>query len=283
MTDLERILNVTTGPGDRQGRAADEVADTSRHLVVLGGAGTGKTWLARRIARRAAETALKSLRADVSVEKVEVPLLVTCEQFRTVEGTPRQAAIGPAIDSRSDLGAGVADPLKAHLLDRDDGILLVLDSLDEATTGRRDVDHALIGSWRTVITTRSDAWHNQWDSSPGVHQAEGPVADPTRQVTIATLQSLSYPDDVRAFAHAWHHSRPGAEMPGPAEHLMNQLDANRAAREMATVPLFMTFLCLVAPDGNLPATRNALMNQVVNRLLEASWHQPNPDHTLGSL
>ena len=197
VTDLELTLTVTAGRADGGGGgqdlAADEVADTSRHLVVLGGAGTGKTWLARRIARRAAEVALESLWAGASVEDVEVPLLVTCEQFRTVAGTPRQAAIGPAIDSRSDLGAGVANLLKVHLLERDDGVLTVLDSLDEATTGRRDVDHALIGTWRTVITTRPDAWHGQWDSPPQVHEPEGPSADPARQVTTATLRALSSP------------------------------------------------------------------------------------------
>ena len=98
-------------------------------------------------------------------------------------------------------------------------------------------------------------------------------------MTTATLWALSYPDDVRAFAHAWHHSAPGAAMPGPAEHLMDQLDANLAAREMSTVPLFLTFLCLVAPDGDLPPTRSALMDQVVNRLLKAPWRRPEPDNT----
>ncbi len=203
VVDLERTLTVevTAAPAAAPGAtptsspgpaSSDHVADTSRHLVVVAGPGAGKTWWAKRQARRAATTALQQLSAGATVSDVEIPLFVTCEAFLTHPGDPRAAAIVPALSRRTDLGSGVVKRLTQHLQARDTGILLILDSLDEATTGPRDIKTALIAEWRTIVTTRPAAWHDQWRTT-----------DPAQPVVHARLQDLTYPDDITAYATAW--------------------------------------------------------------------------------
>jgi hypothetical protein len=53
---------------------ADWLAEECERLVILGDPGTGKTWLARRIARRAAEAALAALAGGAGLDHVEQPL-----------------------------------------------------------------------------------------------------------------------------------------------------------------------------------------------------------------
>ena len=59
---MERKLLVTaSGQADEQDLDADDLARRCARLVVLGGPGSGKTWLARRTARLCAEAALDAL------------------------------------------------------------------------------------------------------------------------------------------------------------------------------------------------------------------------------
>lgn len=256
VTDLERPLLLLTG--DVEPTPADDVADASEHLVILGDPGAGKTWLAWRIARRAAHNALARLACGIHVDDVEIPLLLTCQQFRTAAGSPRDAAVEPGLDSRSDFG--VTDALKDFLRNRDRNVLLVLDSLDEASsTGGREIDQALIGSWRTVVTSRPAAWQGQWDR-------------PGHTITQAQLAPLDYHRDVVKFVQAWFTTRYPDGGKAGSEALLLQLQRNPHARELSVTPLFLTFLCLVA-DAPLPSTRRELLENVANRLLEWRAHR----------
>ena len=61
---IERKLRITaTGRAREQDLDADELAQQCQRLVILGGPGSGKTWLAKRTARRCAEDALEALAA----------------------------------------------------------------------------------------------------------------------------------------------------------------------------------------------------------------------------
>ena len=56
---IERKLRITaTGRDREQDLDADGLAQQCGRLVILGGPGSGKTWLAKRTARRCAEDAL---------------------------------------------------------------------------------------------------------------------------------------------------------------------------------------------------------------------------------
>jgi hypothetical protein len=60
---------------------ADDLAAQCSRLVVLGGPGSGKTWLAKRTARLCAEVALDALTADAEPNEVELPLYTTCARL----------------------------------------------------------------------------------------------------------------------------------------------------------------------------------------------------------
>ena len=54
---------------------ADDLTGRCARPVVLGGPGSGKTWLARRSARLSAQAALRALNDGADVDQVELPLL----------------------------------------------------------------------------------------------------------------------------------------------------------------------------------------------------------------
>ena len=57
---------------------ADQLVGDCDRLVVLGGPGDGKTWLARRVAIRAAQAALTALNDQTPLSEVEIPLFARC-------------------------------------------------------------------------------------------------------------------------------------------------------------------------------------------------------------
>ena len=79
---IERQLRVTaTGWEGEQDVDADGLAQQCMRLVILGGPGAGKTWLAKRTARRCAEKALEALAAAGALDEVELPLYTTCSRL----------------------------------------------------------------------------------------------------------------------------------------------------------------------------------------------------------
>jgi len=73
---IERKLSIVVRRG--QELDADDVAARCARLVVLGGPGSGKTWLARRTVRLRAAAALEALAAGALLDEVELPLYTTC-------------------------------------------------------------------------------------------------------------------------------------------------------------------------------------------------------------
>ena len=64
---IERKLRVSVpGRAGEEDLGADDLAQQSGRLVILGGPGSGKTWLAKRTARRCAANALQALAAGTS-------------------------------------------------------------------------------------------------------------------------------------------------------------------------------------------------------------------------
>jgi hypothetical protein len=98
---IERKLRVAAANRVReQDPDADELAQQCMRLVILGGPGSGKTWLARRTARRCAEDALEVLAAGRAFDKVELPLYTTCSHLLGASGQIREAVVERARPAR---------------------------------------------------------------------------------------------------------------------------------------------------------------------------------------
>ena len=87
VTSIERTLAVRSSNADADDATRIERLDATalgascERLVVVGGAGAGKSWLARRYAIRAAEAALVLLKGADDADEVEIPLFARCAPF----------------------------------------------------------------------------------------------------------------------------------------------------------------------------------------------------------
>lgn len=254
--ELEKKLSIAdTATGVRAD--ADERAAASWRLVVLGGPGSGKTWLARRIARRCAQDALRQLDAGASVADIEIPLFATCADFARAEGDVRDAVLASALDHVADLGGSrLSGALRALLRDRNDGTLLVLDSLDEATGAhvRSRLRQAGSLGWRIILTSRPGSWNKQLPLTASPDQA------------VAELQPMSYPGDIEPFVATWF----AAELVRGAD-LLAQLARSSRLRQAATIPLILAFYCILADGSALPRLRRDLYSRVLGRILTGAW------------
>lgn len=227
---------------------------------MLGGPGSGKTWLARRTARRCAEAALNALVLGAVPEEVELPLYTTCARLAAaphVDGI-RRAVVASALGQLPDLGGSrVLQALQAFFEDRDAPTLLVTDSLDEAhgAGDRIRLADTLHPAWRIMLTSRSASWN---------HQLAIGADDPSRRVGI--LQPLRYPEDVEPFITGWFTGQPGW-----AAALSAQLRDRPALQQAATVPLILAFYCMISGGQPLPARRADVYAKVIRRMLTGRW------------
>ncbi|MGD0241878.1 MAG: hypothetical protein ABSB59_16340 [Streptosporangiaceae bacterium] len=275
---VERKLRIGSGLNPAgQDLDADDLARRCIRLVVLGGPGAGKTWLARRTARLSAEAALRELAAGASLDDVELPLFTTCARLAAGPAWEdiRRAVVSSALGQLPDLGGSrVSDAVRVLFEARNGPVLLVADSLDEALGADDRVRQAdtLPPSWRIVLTSRPASWNRQLTTS---------ADDPVRRA--GTLLPLSYPDDVEPFIARWFAGRPawGAS-------LAAQLRARPALQQPATVPLILAFYCIVGGDQPLPSRRADLYAKVIRRMLTGRWRgsggrDPDPDACVATL
>lgn len=247
----------------------DEALAGQRTLVVLGGPGSGKTWLARRYAREAAHEALLKLEDGASLHDVELPLLTTWDQWTKTPGGPRESLVSASF--ASGLGHGETDGteglgrLQRTFHQPGMHVLMVVDSLDEAADrtaqATRFRELTMLHGWRVIVTSRPAAWNATYRGQ--ADQGDGP--------TVVELQDLAYPSDVDGFIRGWF-----AADPSSADRLIQRLSAREELARVAVVPLMLTFYCLLtehsaAADRPLPARRRDLYRDLVALLLRGSW------------
>jgi hypothetical protein len=258
---IERKLRIVDEDGQEgQELDADDLARRCVRLVVLGGPGSGKTWLARRTARLSAEAAQDALQAGAGLDELELPLYTTCARLLSEPpgGGIRHAIVASALGQLPDLGGTrILHALAALFEERNAPTLLIVDSLDEA----RGVDDrirqadSLPAYWRIMLTTRPGAWNSQLAVGSD---------DPSRRAGV--LRPLRYPDDVEPFIAAWFGTRPDW-----AADLSAQLRSRPALQHAATVPLILSFYCIVGGGQPLPSRRAELYAKVIRRMLTGKW------------
>jgi NACHT domain-containing protein len=262
-SSIERRLRLAAG-GLRadQDLDADTLAAQCRRLVVLGGPGSGKTWLARRIVRRSAAKALKDLEAGASLDDVELPLYTTCSRLFGENGDIRQAVVSSALHQLGDLGGSkIIDALNSAFTERNAPTLLVIDGLDEANGSDERLRQADTLPWRVILTSRPGSWNQQLHIKTGDGSCQ-----------VGKLRPLRYPEDIEAFIEGWFSRRPEQ-----GRDLLSQIMQRPALKGPATVPLILAFYCIVADDAPLPVYRHELYARVINRVLSGRWRRSD-DH-----
>ena len=248
-------VSVTTTAGE-QDLDADVLAEQCQRLVILGGPGSGKTWLAKRAARRCAEKALRALAAGATLDEVELPLYTTCSGLFSAVGSPRERAVSGALDQLGDLGGSRLNAsVGAFLAERDVPTLLVIDSLDEAQGSDDPLRRADTLPWRIVLTSRPSSWNWQLviEKQNDSHR-------------VGELQPLLYPDDVEPIIERWFAGRLES-----GQDLANQIARRHGLQQAATVPLILAFYCIVGGREPLPDFRRHLNSKVLNRILTGRW------------
>ena len=270
---LERKLRVTVsgerGPEDLD---ADDLVGQCHRLVVLGGAGSGKTWLARRTARGSAEKALQAMAAGDSLDEVELPLYTTCWRLFSAGGDIRQAVVSSTFDQLADLGGSrLSIALREFFAERNAPTVLIIDSLDEASGSDDRLRQADTLRWRIILTSRPSSWNQQLK-----------IEEKHDGGRVAQLQPLRYPADVETFIHGWF-----ASDSGRASDLAAQIARRPSLQEAATVPLILAFYCIVGGNQLLPDFRRDLYPRVLRRMLTGRWRgtgtQPDVETCLRTL
>ena len=271
---IERKLRVTvTGQVRGENLDADALAQQCRRLVILGGPGSGKTWLAKRMARRRAEEALQALAAGEALDEVDLPLYTTCSLLFGAGGNIREAIVSSALDQLPDLGGSrISDALCVFFTERCGPTLLVIDSLDEADGSSKRLQQASNLPWRIVLTSRPGWWKNQLtiDGTDESHR-------------VGEIQPLRFPEDVVPFIERWF-----AGQPERGWDLAAQIALRPSLWQAATVPLILAFYCILGSSEPLPEFRRDLYIKVLNRLLTGRWRddddcQPDAETCLRTL
>ena len=226
-------------------------------LTVLGGPGSGKTWLAQRIAREVAEKALEKLRDPrVDPASVELPLFTTVAEWIKRHETGFEGLVEAALPNESQ------EKIRRLVLRPVARVLAVADSLDEGVSvnSARTLLNSLTNSRtrRLVVTSRPEAWHS---AVSGLRA--------TQDTRVGTLTELHYPRDVHGYIEAWF-----AESPPTAQHLIRQLERRPELRATATSPLLLTFYCMLTeqePDQELPRRDRELYRTIIDLLLAGGW------------
>lgn len=263
-SQIERTLSVSDADGSRT-LLASEALQGNTHVVILGGPGAGKSWLARRIAREAAQAALKQLDAGMDPLDVDIPLFTSWAAWAEqssggARGTLIEASFASGL-GHSDLGdVSRTDRIK-RLLGSTSHAVVIIDALDEAHESG-DVEariHELqsLAGWRSIVTSRPSAWSAK-------------RATRERDAGVFTLEPLDWNRDVPRFISAWF-----ADAPRRADALIEHIRRNDLLRQTSTIPLLLSFYCIHAnstsAESPLPTTNHELFEHVIHQLLISEW------------
>lgn len=234
-----------------------------RRAVVLGGPGSGKSFLTQTTAidlARATLDALQNCRARL--DNLELPLHCTLARFAAAGRPDDDAAaalLGLVKNDFSPASCFLAW-LKQRLTSRT--TWLILDALDEVREGHSDT---LIGRLRAI---ESQCWQSRvlLTCRPANYAREHVPWAELVEYELAPFNPL----EIRQFVQRWFGSDKTR-----SDALVQALDRNYPLAHAARVPLLATFLCLAHEEASVTATtrRVELYGRVVRGLARRAWKE----------
>jgi hypothetical protein len=276
----------------REAAHVDDVADACDRLVVLGEPGSGKTWLARYLAIRAADRALARLTRtgdesfregrDALGAEIELPLVSTASAVLDAPSrtSPWDALVDTSIGALGDhLGPDGVASLRLRLGRRSGSYLVILDGLDEAARHADATTLArLLGTpgpvLRVLLTSRPAVWRGvqlPLDAARHGIERKGAIGGHA----VVSVEPLGDEEVREAIADLL------AAAPDALGALTATLDADERLATFARTPLACVMLCaMVAGTGSVPRGRTMLYRGIVSLLLRSSWRREVSDEVV---
>ncbi|WP_225414064.1 NACHT domain-containing protein [Stigmatella hybrida] len=254
---------------DEPRRPCLDLANKERFLNVLGAPGAGKTTFLRRLGleallpRRSWNNSIRtSLGLKAGLDDSEfshythdcIPIIIELQRFKT-EDVDLLKLIRSELAS---CGLPESEKLVETLLS-DGHCLLLLDGLDEVPRDKLDMAISHIHDFisrnnrnRFVMSCRAAFYRDYFPRF--------------KDVILAEFDSAQ----IENFVRNWFHSERDRQA-GIADGFLGLLNspAHFAAKELASTPLLLTFLCLTYDDRlSLPANRSTLYGKALDILLE---------------
>ena len=245
-----------------------ELANEKQYLNVLGAPGAGKSTFLRRLGleallpRRTWDSVRQPFGLRAGLQDSErsryghdcLPVMLELRRFRVEEID----LLNLIQEELATCGLPESETLAKALLE-DGRLLLLLDGVDEVPGDRIDEALAHIRdfvdrySGNRFVTSCRTAFHKGFFSR-------------FRDVLLADFDD----DQIANFVRNWFRSEQDRQQ-GIADEFLKVLDdpAHSSAKELASTPLLLTFLCLTYDDRRrLPPNRSALYRQALEILLE---------------
>lgn len=243
----------------------EAIASTARHLIVLGDAGTGKSWLLQHDLRRRIHDAQQRLLVGAPLEEITVPLRIALPQLAShvdASGTALVAIVRCALD-----GLGAPEELQQALGEavRRGSTIMLCDGLDEVAGGQLECVAATLeecarrGETRILMASRLAGY-------------TGPPFALTERDQVVEVVGFDL-EEVRAFVHV---AVPDAHR---AATTIRTIEDDPVLRGLSRTPLLLSFLCLMSAEGRELSTRRVdIFESVLHLILAKPWRgRPGED------
>jgi Trypsin-like peptidase domain/Protein of unknown function (DUF5663) len=238
--------------------------ENGKTIIVRGLPGHGKSWLLAYHAETIATNSLAALESSVDPTRLRLPVLIDATNLGAVlPPNPDRNDVVQAVLSTAGLGGvtGGEIMIAAREAFESGRLVVCTDGLDEVPVRfrpRLQKALAIIAASLSslVVATRYNTL-NLLDRMP----TEG-------RVDVETLGFT--PREAARFATVWL-----SRDPDRRAALMRAIETNSPLRDLASVPLLLSFLCRLAGDqyraGALPTSRTLLYQEVLDSLLSGKW------------
>lgn len=223
-----------------------------KRAVILGDPGFGKTWLLRYEARRLALESIRELEDDESIEAIRLPIFCRLSDLAPFD-RPLQDGILEFLrhehghqENKETLWRFVGEKLLT------DQCVLLLDAWDEVPEKLRlqkriEAFARRFGQPGILLTSRIVGYEPKLAPLPNAKELE--------------IAAFDWPK-IRAFVQVWF-----GRQRKLAKTFLTELEKNRQMRGLARIPLMLSLMCRICPEGTFPQRRSGLYEACLKGLI----------------